>query len=128
MAVDDHAIKKMLQSAMGVEEIYIGSGVLSELRSAPIELFDDLNDHEKLIAETAFLAAAGGVQIGDGSTATRQENVFEAYRTPALGEHRTRAGLMAAAAALSRIPENKRSASLTNVLDRCGCNPVPEVS
>ncbi len=125
--MDDRKIRKVLRDAMGNRQAKIGQGVLSELRSAPIDLFDSLPEHEKSIATTAFMAAAAATQYASDQLSTPQER-SEAFVTPTLGEDRTRAGLMAAAAALNRIPENQRSVSLTKILDRCHCNPIPDLA
>ena len=123
--MDDKKIKAVLRNAMGNPNVTIKQEVLSELKSGPIALFDDLSEHEKTIAITAFLAAAAATQNADEVIFDPKKR-FKVYVTPTLGEKHTHEGLVAAAAALGRIPEKQRSKSLTDLLRECGCNPIPD--
>lgn len=123
--MDDRKIRKLLREALGTPKAQIKPEVLSELRNAPIDLYDSLPEHEKTIVVTAFLAAAGATQ--NAAEPPYVSDNFEAFSRPVLGEHRTRAGLVAVAAALERIPEKQRSSIVNEILERCGCNPTPEL-
>lgn len=115
-------IKQLLRDILGDPEASIGPDVMSELDSERIELFTKLPDHEKIIATTAFLAAAGATQNAEERTGPPDN--LEAFSSPILGERRTRAGMLAASVALERIPKEQRSGILNRLLDKCGCNPT----
>lgn len=114
-----------LSLTMQVEKVELSQGGQLHLEGWSTDQFDALTYEEKLIARTAFRAAA------TASRSARSIHVVEVepFTTvnPNLNEPDVLQGLQAAAAALRSIPRENRSLALNSVLDACGCSPDPEL-
>jgi len=122
--MDDDAIVERLRIVLGDADAEFDDQILEILKEAPLSLFEELPIHEKQIATAAFVAAASTRQTLNTAPLSLDAN-SEAFKNPTLGETRTRTGIVAATAALLRIPQKERSSALSELLENCTCNPTP---